>query len=99
MAGPSEMIIRPWDFVPGYLISDGQPAQPLTGALDRGGEVLARAQGGRGVGAQRLRFRSLSLARVDGSVTGVSMRLPAGGWWLASPDGRGDVLLTRVGEI
>ena len=45
------------------------------------------------------RFQSLSLARVDGSVTGVFMRLPAGGWWLASPNGRGDVLLTRVGEI
>ena len=30
---------------------------------------------------------------------GVSMWLPAGGWWLASPNGRGDVLLTRVGEI
>ena len=34
------MIIRSWDFVPGYLIADGQPAQPLTGALDRvGGSV------------------------------------------------------------
>ena len=38
-------------------------------------------------------------AGVDGSVTGVSMWLPACGWWLASPNGRGDVLLTRVGEI
>jgi hypothetical protein len=29
----------------------------------------------------------------------VSIRLPAGGWWLASPNGRGDVLLSGVGEI
>jgi hypothetical protein len=99
VAGPSEMIIRPWDFVPGYLIPDGQPARPLTGALDRGGEVLPGPRAGEVWVRSAYRFQSLSLARVDGSVTGVSMRLPAGGWWLASPNGRGDVLLTRVGEI
>ncbi len=29
----------------------------------------------------------------------MSIRLPAGGWWLANPNGRGDVLLSGVGEI
>ena len=29
VAGPSQVIIRPWDFEPGYLVADGQPARPL----------------------------------------------------------------------
>lgn len=99
VAGPSQMIIRPWDFVPGYLIADGRPARPLTGALDRGGEVLPGPRPGEVWVRSAYQFQSLSLARADGRVTGVSMRLPAGGWWLASPNGRGDVLLTGVGEI
>ena len=45
------------------------------------------------------RFRSLALARVDGSRTGMTMRLPPGGWWPASPNGRGYALLSGVGEI
>jgi hypothetical protein len=43
--------------------------------------------------------RSLTLTRLDGGRTGVSIRLPAGGWWLASPNGRGGVLLSGSGEI
>ena len=99
VAGPSQMIIRPWDFVPGYLVPDGRPARPLTGVLGRGGEVLPGPRPGEVWVQRSYRVTSLSLARLDGSMTGVSMRLPAGGWWLASPDGRGDVLLTGVGEI
>ena len=99
VAGPSQMIIRPWDFVPGYLVPDGKPARVLTGALGHGGAALPGPRPGE-VWVQRgPRVRSLSLARVDGSRTGVSMRLPAGGWWLASPNGRGYVLLSGVGEI
>src|SRR5580704_13557383 len=40
VAGPSQMIIRPWDIVPGYVVPDGKPAQPLTGVLRRGAEVV-----------------------------------------------------------
>jgi hypothetical protein len=99
VAGPSQMIIRPLDVVPGYVVPDGEPAQPLTGVLSRGGEVLPGPRPGEVWVQTAYRIKSLSLARVDGSVMGVSIRLPAGGWWLASPNGRGDVLLTGVGEI
>ena len=37
VAGPSQMIIRPWDFVPGYVVPDGEPPRQLTGALGHGG--------------------------------------------------------------
>jgi len=99
VAGPGQMIIRPWDVVPGYVVPDGEPARPLSGVLSRGGEALPGPRPGEVWVQGTYRIKSLSLARVDGSVTGVSMRLPAGGWWLASPNGRGDVLLTGVGEI
>ncbi len=97
VAGPSQMIIRPWDVVPGYLVPDGKPARPLPGVLGQGGEVLPGPRPGE-VWVQDPP-RSLALVRLDGSRTGVSIRLPAGEWWLASPNGRGDVLLSGVGEI
>lgn len=97
IAGPSQVIIRPWDVEPGYLVADGQPARRLPSALGEGGEMLPGPRPGE-VWVQKSR-RSFALARLDGSRTGVSIRLPAGGWWLASPNGRGDVLLSGVGEI
>lgn len=97
VAGPSQVIIRPWDFVPGYLVPDGNPARPLPSLLGQGGETLPGPQPGE-VWVQNTAM-SLTLTRLDGGQTGVSIRLPAGGWWLASPNGRGDVLLSGVGEI
>jgi hypothetical protein len=99
VAGPSQMIIRPWDYVPGYLVPEGKPARMLTGALGRGGAVLPGPRPGEVWVQATSRFRSLALARVDGSRTGVTMRLPPGGWWPASPNGRGYALLSGVGEI
>ena len=97
MAGPSQVIIRPWDFEPGYLVADGQPARPLPRVLGQGGQTLPGPRPGE-VWVQT-RPRSLTLIRLDGGRTGVSIRLPAGGWWLASPNGRGYVLLSGAGEI
>ncbi len=97
VAGPTQMIIRPWDGVPGYLVPDGKPARLLAGLLGRGGAALPGPRAGE-VWVQNS-ARSFALARLDGSKTGVSIRLPAGGWWLASPNGRGAVLLSGVGEI
>ena len=97
VAGPSQVLIRPWDVEPGYLVADGQPARPLPRVLGQGGETLPGPRPGQvWVQTQRL---SLTLLRLDGSRTGVSIRLPAGGWWLASANGRGNVLLSGVGEI
>jgi hypothetical protein len=97
VAGPSQVIIRPWDVEPGYLVPDGQPARPLPSVLGQGGETLPGPRPGE-VWVQKTAM-SLTLTRLDGGQTGVSIRLPAGGWWLASPNGRGDVLLSGVGEI
>ena len=35
-----EVLVRPLDSVPGYVVPDGRPARPLTGALARGGTLL-----------------------------------------------------------
>ena len=40
VAGPDWTIVRPLDFVPGYLVPDGQRARRLTGALSQGGVAL-----------------------------------------------------------
>lgn len=35
-----EVLVRPLDRVPGYVVPDGKPARPLTGALAHGGSLL-----------------------------------------------------------
>jgi hypothetical protein len=37
---PGEVIVRPLDNVPGYVVPDGGPARPLTGVLAHGGTLL-----------------------------------------------------------
>lgn len=90
-AGPGNVIIRPLDFVPGYLIPDGRPARSLSGALSDGGILIQGPepgtvwwQAGNGPG-------SMSLVRLDGSTTGLSLALPEG-VWVTTSDGRGNVL-------
>jgi hypothetical protein len=38
--GPHEVIIRPLDNVPGYLVADGRPGRSLKGVLAHGGQLL-----------------------------------------------------------
>jgi hypothetical protein len=97
VTGPTQMIIRPLDIVPGYLVPDGKPARLLRGGLSHGGSLVPGPQPGE-VWLNNS-SQSLALVRLDGSTTGVSIRLPPGGWWLASANGRGYVLLSGVGEI
>jgi hypothetical protein len=40
LAGPHQAIVRPLDYVPGYLVPDGRIARPLRGVLSSGGVVL-----------------------------------------------------------
>jgi hypothetical protein len=40
IVGPHEVIVRPLDNVPGYVVPDGQPARQLTGILAHGGLLL-----------------------------------------------------------
>jgi hypothetical protein len=97
VTGPVQMIIRPLDVVPGYLVPDGKPARLLRGTLSHGGSLIPGPRPGEAW--LHSSFQSLVLVRLDGSKTGVSIHLPPGGWWLASPNGRGYVLLSGVGEI
>ena len=97
VTGPAQMVIRPLDIVPGYLVPDGKPARPLRGVLGHGGWVIPGPRPGEAWLQDSP--QSLALVRLDGSKTGVSIHLPPGEWWLASPNGRGNVLLSGVGEI
>jgi hypothetical protein len=40
IVGPHDAIVRPLGNVPGYVVPDSQPAQPLTGVLANGGQLL-----------------------------------------------------------
>ena len=91
MAGPGRVIIRPLDFVPGYLVPDGHPARTLSGALSNGGIVIQGPQPGTVWWQAGNGPDSMSLVWLDGSTTGVSMPLPEG-VWVTTSDGRGDVL-------
>ncbi len=97
VAGPTQMIIRPWDFAPGYVVPDGAPARQLTGALGHGEAALPGPRPDE-VWVQN-NSMILALARLDGRAIGRFIRLPAGGRWLASANGRGGVLLSGVGEV
>jgi hypothetical protein len=100
VVGPGQVIIRPLDSVPGYLVPDGHPARSLP-ALFSQGEVLVPGPSPRQVWVQAGSggHLSVSLARVDGTQTGVFIRLPAGGPWLITPDGRGYLLLYGPGSF
>ena len=93
VVGPHEAIIRPLDLVPGYLVPDGRPARPLTGALGNGGIAIPGPQPGTAWMQTGFQGASLPLVRMDGTETGVSLRLPPGGPWQAASDGRGGVLV------
>lgn len=40
VAAPGEVLVRPVDNVPGYVVQDDEPARPLTGVLRHGGLLL-----------------------------------------------------------
>ncbi len=93
VVGPHQVIIRPLDFVPGYLVPDGRPARLLRGALAHGGTVIPGPQPETVWVQAGFQVTSMPLVRMDGTEVGVFLRLPPGGPWLAIPDGRGYVLV------
>jgi len=99
MAGPHQVIVRPIDDVPGYLVPDGRPARTLPAALGQGGISFPGPRPGQvwvtaGPGAQPV----LSLVTMAGARAGQPLRLPAGGY-AAVPDGRGGVLVQEGGWV
>jgi hypothetical protein len=95
VVGPRQAVIRPLDFVPGYLVPDGQPARTLPATLGRAGPVLP------GPGAGQLWVQTgfgtssvMSLVTYAGRSAGVSVTLPSYQANLAVPDGRGYFLVS-----
>jgi hypothetical protein len=98
IVGPHQVIIRPLDNVPGYLVPDGAPARELTGLLAPGSLLLP----GPGLADEWIVSGSgstLVLVGQSGQPTGVHLALPAGQWPVQSAmsDGRGDLLLFSTG--
>jgi hypothetical protein len=97
IAGPDRVLIRPWDYVPGYVVPDGSPVRELAGSLGKGGSIL------RGPDPSHLWVQSaedgstMSLVGLDGARTGPSIRLPVTRQWPAMSDGAGYVLVRGVG--
>ena len=101
VVGPNQVAIRPLDAVPGYLVPDGHPARSLSGVLSHDGTVIPGPRPGTVWVQAGSQVTSLSLARLDGSTTGTSLRLPPGAPNLAASDGQGYALVsaTRSGDF
>ena len=93
VVGPHEAIISHLDYLPAYLVPDGRPARPLSGALGTGGIVIPGPQPGTAWVELGPAATSMPLVRMDGTETGVSVRLPPGGLSGATSDGRGGALV------
>jgi hypothetical protein len=100
VVGPGQVIIRPLDFVPGYLVPDGHPARVLSGVLSHGGTLIPGPRPGTAWYQSGYQAGSLSLVRTDGTRAGTSLRLPHGGAQVI-PDGRGYALALGIhsGEL
>ena len=98
VVGPHQAIIRPLDFVPGYLVPDDQPARVLPAALGTAGPAFPGPRPGQvwvqsGSGAETV----MSLVTTSGARIGSSIRLPADVGYGAVPDGRGNLAVERNG--
>jgi hypothetical protein len=95
LAGQDQAIVRPLDYVPGYLIPDGQTARPLRGALSSGGVVLPGPRPGEFWMESGDRPRmSMLLVGPDGNRVGPAVPTPMSSGW-PSPDGRGYLMVQR----
>jgi hypothetical protein len=102
MATAHETIIRPADFVPGYVVPDDRKARLLAGPLASGGPLVPGVQSTdtAWVTTETQITRKLSLVTLTGRRLGPTIRFPARGPQLpatAVSDGRGDVLVASSG--
>lgn len=96
LAGPSQVVLRPLDRVPGLLVPDDRPAVPLRGTLRRAARVLPATSGRLWVGGPfDGRRSSLELLDFDGRSVGRRM---AGAGTLV-PDGSGGLLLVDASGV
>jgi hypothetical protein len=101
LATPHGAIVRPLDFVPGYLVPDGQPPRALTGALGTGGVALPGPQPGQYWKSEAGGQDAMQLVGPDGapvkSAHSRTITLPPSMNPFPAPDGAGYVLVTGVG--
>ena len=75
VVGPHDVIISRLDYVPAYLVPDGRPARPFWSAWQwRNCDPGTAARDS--MGGSRTPATSMPLVRMDGTGTGVSVRLP-----------------------
>ncbi|MEV0157705.1 hypothetical protein AB0H57_28840 [Micromonospora sp. NPDC050686] len=97
VVGRDWAVVRPLDFVPGFLIPDGRPARALAGVLGRSGPALPGPDpatlwvaAGSGVTA------TMVLARPDGRPVGRSVRMPSDTNDFPRSDGTGHLVLQGI---
>jgi hypothetical protein len=98
VAARGEVLVRPLDSVPGYAVTDGQPARPLTGVLAHGGILLP----GPTPTEQWLAGDNLALVGPDGKLEAAHLgpAAPAEPVQEIISDGRGDVvMITAAGSV
>lgn len=93
IVAPRQVIVRPLDDVPGYLVPDGRPARPLTGILARGTLLLPGPSPAQEWVVSRT-GSTLPLVGWDGQASGVRVTVPQRlAAQSAMADGRGELLL------
>jgi hypothetical protein len=95
VAAPGEVLVRPVDNAPGYVVRDSEPARPLTGVLEHGGYLLP----GPTAAQQWLDSHDLNLVLVGPAGKQEDAHLPESAlvWATEMPvisDGRGGFILT-----
>jgi hypothetical protein len=99
VAGPQGAVIRPLDFVPGYLVPDGHFARPLPTALRKGGPVVPGPRPGQFWVYSFGAHPKMRLIARDGHATGATIRLPTLGLIELESDDRGYLLESRTNGV
>jgi hypothetical protein len=95
--GRDRAVIRPLDFVAGYVVPDGQPASRLSGILGDGGPALPGPDRDHlWIATESSGQRRMELVGFDGTPTGVSIPTPDS---FATSDGTGYLLLSGTGGV
>lgn len=98
VAAADRVIIRPWDYVAGYVVPDGKPSRELPAAFGQGGPTLP------GPDPRHLWVQSgdnqhavMVLVALDGTPAGLSIPIPAGMDPFVQADGGGYLLISGTG--
>lgn len=94
LVGSWGAFVRPFDYVPAYLIPDGQQARLPARNLECGGPALPGPRPGTmWLASCKASSRRVLLTRADGTRTGIAVQVPLGHSILAAlPDGRGNLV-------